>query len=323
METLELLKALYGCTSKKDVEELFLKDFKKCRSNKDLVKLHNKYLPYIWFGRAYNSIIKKYTELRSIIETASTSQSDDALEDVFIMGKTQIRKKPFYDGLYNVSIKKATKKQIEKKDTNLIEIDFKKIAKTVSELKSKIDNEDFKIARNQTMEQVKIYHLIIFLALVTGRRQVEVMKSLEIDYNKRRKQQVYFKGIVKKGKGTDDKEAGVILFIDPADAKKYLSMLRKLLDVSELSNTNINQKYSGVLTKALNRYTKDILGGNLTMHDLRSLYAEYAWETQSDGYINKGVFFDTVLNHKVFVTVASNYYKFKNKKQSEVINGNV
>jgi len=323
METNELLKALYGCTSKNDIEALFLKDFKKCRSNNDLIKLHNKYLPYIWFGRAYNSIIKKYTELRSIIETASTAQSTHALEEVFLMGETQMRGKAFYDGLYNITIKKATKKQIKKTDDDLVEIDFKKVEKTVSDLKDKIDNETFEVARNQTVEQVKIYHLIIFLALVTGRRQVEVMKSLEIDYNKRRKQQVMFKGIVKKGKVTDDKEAGLILFIDPADAKKYLAMLRNLLDVSDLSNTKINQKYSGVLTKALNRYTKDTLGGELTMHDLRSLYAEYAWETQSKGYINKTVFFDTVLNHKVSVTVASNYYKFKNKKESVGTDENV
>ena len=183
-------------------------------------------------------------------------------------------------------------------------------------LKDKIDNDDFVVASSQKFEMVKAYHLIILLALVTGRRQVELLKTLEIDYNKNRKQKIYFKGIVKKGSKNTDKEAGVILFLTVQETKKYLNMLRKLLKVQDMENTKINQKYNGVIASALVRYTKDIIGFELKFHDLRSLYAEYAWETLGDGYTNKATFFDMVLNHKIEPTTADNYFKFKNKRVS-------
>jgi integrase len=317
MENVELSNALYGVNRWSDIKELFVSDFKKCRTNDDINKLYNKYIPYIWYGRALNTVIKKYTEFRALIAEIDNKHSKYALETVFLMGETTVNNKPFNKGIYGITISKAKDKQLSKTTNDLKEIDLKLVEKLVHTLKDKIDNDDFVVASSQKFEMVKAYHLIILLALATGRRQVELLKTLEIDYNKNRKQKIYFKGIVKKGSKNTDKEAGVILFLTVQETKKYLNMLRKLLPVQDMPNTKINQKYNGVIANALVRYTKDIIGFELKFHDLRSIYAEYAWETLGDGYTNKATFFDMVLNHKVEPTTADNYFKFKNKRVSK------
>jgi integrase len=323
MENIELSNALYGVNRWNDIKELFVSDFKKCRTNDDINKLYNKYIPYIWFGRALNTVIKKYTEFRALISEINNKHSKYALEIVFLMGETNINKKPFNQGIYGVTIHKAKDKQLNKTTNDLKEIDLKVVHNLVHKLKDKIDNNDFIIASSQSIERVKAYHLIILLALTTGRRQVELLKTLEIDYNKNRKQKIYFKGIVKKGSKSIDKEAGTILFITIQETKKYLNMLRKLLPTQKMENIKINQKYNGVIASALIRYTKDIIGFKLKFHDLRSLYAEYAWETLGEGYTNKATFFDMVLNHKVEPTTADNYFKFKNKRISKTLDDSI
>ena len=317
MDNSELTNALYGVNRWSEIKELFVSDFKKCKTNDDVNKLYNKYIPYIWFGRALNTVIKKYTEFRALIGEINNKHSEYALKSVFVMGETTMNNKPFNKGIYGVTIHKAKDKQLSKTTNDLKEIDLKLVEKLFYSLKEKIDNDSFVIAKNQKRDTVKAYHLIILLALATGRRQVEILKTLEIDFNKNRKQQIYFKGIVKKGSKNTNKEAGTILFITPQESKKYLAMLRKLLPVQDLENVKINQKYNGVIANALIRYTKDIIGFDLKFHDLRSIYAEYAWETLGDGYTNKATFFDIVLNHKVEPTTADNYFKFKNKRVSE------
>lgn len=312
-----MTNALYGVNRWSEIKELFVSDFKKCKTNDDVNKLYNKYVPYIWFGRALNTVIKKYTEFRALIGEINNKHSEYALKSVFVMGETTMNNKPFNKGIYGVTIHKAKDKQLSKTTNDLKEIDLKLVEKLFYSLKEKIDNDSFVIAKNQKRDTVKAYHLIILLALATGRRQVEILKTLEIDFNKNRKQQIYFKGIVKKGSKNTNKEAGTILFITPQESKKYLAMLRKLLPVQDLENVKINQKYNGVIANALIRYTKDIIGFDLKFHDLRSIYAEYAWETLGDGYTNKATFFDIVLNHKVEPTTADNYFKFKNKRVSE------
>jgi len=316
MDNIEISNALYGVNRWSDIKDMFISDYKSCKTNSDINKLYNKYIPYIWFDRALNTIIKKYTEFRALINDIDDKHSKYALESVFSMGETIVNNKPFNKGIYSITIDKAKSKQINKTTSDLKEIDLKIVEKMAMTIKDKIDNDSFKVASSQNKDMVKAYHLVILLALATGRRQVELLKTLEIDYSKNRKQQVYFKGIVKKGSKNTDREAGTILFLTVKETKHYLSMLRKLLQLKDMPNTKINQKYNGVIASALIRITRDIVGFDLKFHDLRSLYAEYAWETVADGYTNKAVFFDMVLNHKVEPTTADNYFKFKNKKVS-------
>ncbi len=312
MDNIELSNSLYECNKWGDIKELFILDYKKCSSKNDLIMLHNKYIPYIWLGRAFTTVIKKYTDFRGLISNIDDNNSSYALASVFLMGETKIKDKIFNKGIYYANNNKAIKKQLQKTTDDLIEIDLKIVKKFALELKSKIDNDDIVLtSNNQKKESVKAYHLLILLALCTGRRQVELLKTLEIDYNKKRKHQIYFKGIVKGGK---DKEVGTILFLTVKETKHYLVLLRRLLNTKELTNTQVNQKFNGVLASALLKYSKDIINIDLKFHDLRSLYAEYAWDTLGQDYTNKAIFFDTVLNHTVMPTSADNYFKFKNKR---------
>lgn len=390
MENIELSNALYGSSRWSDIKELFTSDLKKCKTHDDINKLYNKYIPYIWFGRALNTVIKKYTDFRTLIGDSGSKHAKYALETVFLVGETVVNKEPFNIGIYGVTTAKANKRQLNKKRSDLRKIDVKKdFEKLVHTLKYKIDNDIFKTTSSQTVEMVRAYHLIMLLALVTGRRQVELLKTLEIDYNKNRKQKIYFKGIVKKGSKNLEKEAGTILFLTVQETKKYLKMLRQSLPAESLDNTRINQKYNGVIANALGSYVEKVMGWNNTVkvvdgnevtiavdkdgndydidnsqelkwkiwkktnnnnetisketaihflkkgkkitsidwgkndyivvpklkfHDLRSIYAEYAWKTLGEGYTNKATFFDMVLNHEVSPTTADNYFKFEDEK---------
>jgi len=306
MDYNDLFKELYGSSAWSDIKEQFKKDFKACRSRNDVVKVHNKYIPYMFMGRAFNTVLRKITDFRNEIKECDTKLSDYALELVFSYGDEDRTK-----GLYGVRAKRTKKALIEKNKGERKEITFKAVQKLVKTLKERIDNNNFKeiTHKAQTVEQVKAYHLAILLGLATGRRQVELLKTFSISTKKGKP---YFKGIVKKGSSDTEEYEGTIIFITTQEAKKYLNELRKILDVSDLDNKAINQKYNAMFNKALVKYSSEIIGIDLKFHDLRKIYAESAY-TLTDTNMDRDLFYKEVLKQKVEPTTATNYMDFSIK----------
>jgi len=306
METNELFKELYGSSAWTDVKEQFNKDFKACRSRNDVVRVHNKYIPYMFMGRAFNTVLRKITDFRNEIKGANTKFSQYALEVAFSFGDEDTTK-----GIYGVRAKRSRNKLIDKNKGERKEITLKDVKKLVKTIKERIDNNDFKdiTHKAQTEEQVKAYHLAILLGLATGRRQVELLKTFSISSKKGKP---YFKGIVKKGSSDTEEYEGTIIFITMQEAKKYLNELRKILDVSDLDNKTINQKYNAMFNKALAKYSKEIIGIELKFHDLRKIYAESAF-VLSNTNMDRDLFYKEVLKQKLEPTTATNYMDFSIK----------
>ncbi|HIP11573.1 MAG TPA: hypothetical protein EYG73_02530 [Arcobacter sp.] len=306
MKNTDLFKELYGSNAWKDIKEQFNKDFKACRSRNDVVKVSNKYVPYMFTRDSLNTITSKITEIRNEIKSLNSKFSDYALEVAFSFGDENTEK-----GIYGVKAKRSRKKLIEKHKGERKEITLKAVKKLVKTLKERIDSNDFKdiTHKAQTEEQVKAYHLAIVLGLATGRRQVELLKTFSLST---RKGQPYFKGIVKKGSSDTEEYEGSIIFISPQDAKKYLNELRKILNVSVLDNKTINQKYNAMFNKALVKYSSEIIGIDLKFHDLRKIYAESAFSLSGTN-MDRDLFFKDVLKQKVEPTTATNYMDFSIK----------
>jgi len=306
MKNTDLFKELYGSNAWKDIKEQFNKDFKACRSRNDVVKVSNKYVPYMFTRDSLNTITSKITEIRNEIKSLNSKFSDYALEFAFSFGDENTEK-----GIYGVKAKRSRKKLIEKHKGERKEITLKAVKKLVKTLKERIDSNDFKdiTHKAQTEEQVKAYHLAIVLGLATGRRQVELLKTFSLST---RKGQPYFKGIVKKGSSDTEEYEGSIIFISPQDAKKYLNELRKILNVSVLDNKTINQKYNAMFNKALVKYSSEIIGIDLKFHDLRKIYAESAFSLSGTN-MDRDLFFKDVLKQKVEPTTATNYMDFSIK----------
>lgn len=301
----ELYRFLYGTHNwKNGVEDLFKKDFKACRSHNDVMKIHNKYMPYMWYGRAFNTTLKMYSNFRKIIKELNTKNTNFALDIAFSIGDEDPTEGVFgYRS--HLTGKKLKEKNIENQEKKDNSIAPENIDKLVIDIKNRIDKDDFTdiTYKSQTTEIVKAYHIAILLGLATGRRQVEILKTFAVSTRRGIPQ---FSGLVKKALGDDEPKEGTLLFLSIKEVKKYLTMLRKIIDVSEMENSEINRKYNGIFNKALKKYTSDVLGDKISFHDLRKIYANYAYiKFGNDG--DKEMFYQKVLNHEEKLTSDTTY----------------
>jgi hypothetical protein len=134
--------------------------------------------------------------------------------------------------------------------------------------------EDFKkngipIAKQQTPKRARAYLYATYLAFVTGRRNAEIIKSLELI---KKKNEWYYKGITKKGAIATEIKA-FSLDEDFNFLTKILKQIRNDVDVTELSNTEVNSKYNHIFNRAFKRITAT----DFTTHDAREIYAEIAY----------------------------------------------
>ena len=283
-------------SGKGGVQEQFSIDYKKCDTQDDIIALYNKYIPYIWLGRSIFTVKNKYTDFKNIIKEIANKRQEKFALEVFYGG----------ENLY-VALKEDTEKKAEELlDKERKPIDIAEFEKDILELKNTIDSRSYKIARNQKEELVRAYYIAILLAFATGRRQIEILKTLDISGVKK----VVFKGLAKK-RNDDDNEIdnAHILFLGVSDTKKYLKELRKLLDTEKMTNKEINQKYNNVFNKAVERYTDF----DMSFHDIRSAYAEICYSKFGEGE-DLEKFYSKVLGHKVkAVTQATFYRKYSSK----------
>jgi hypothetical protein len=300
LKTNLLFKELYNTTSWKQIKEDFKNDLNSCKTKDEIVLLNNRYIPCLWLDKALNSVLARYTEFRNIIKQSSIKHKDYALDTVFQLGNRDKSK-----SIYNIVSKQQKAKVIQKNKEDKVIISFDDINRIVSDLKSKIDNDDFTLYRNQELNKVKAYHIVILLAICTGRRQIEILKTLSIY---KQKELVLYSGIAKKD-NLDKKIPSKLLFIDVNEAKHYLRELRKIFNLDNLTNREVNQKFSGSLNTTLNNYIKDFIDKDFKLHDLRKIYAELCFQKFAN-HMDKDLFYKEILAHEVKPTSATHYMDF-------------
>lgn len=307
METFKpmLLNKLYGTTKTGQIFNLFKRDVGKVKSYTDIITLTKKYMPFLYLGNSYNTINTRFTDLKNIIKAAKIGDKyKNKLVDAFSapVDFYRIRDEIRQNQLLN---------KIENNEKKEIAFDLSKFDEIVKNLYSigmdeELTNYPYKLGSRQTPEQVRAYFLAAYLALTTGRRFTEILKSMEM---RRYKDNIKIKGILKKRNGNKN-ETHDLMVLD--DIKRVLSAyreLRRIFDATQFTERQINQKFSYTFNQFLK--TKILPNSDLTFHDLRKIYLLKAYEKYGNNE-DFEMFAEKILLHDIklgakFITQTSHY----------------
>jgi len=132
------------------------------------------------------------------------------------------------------------------------------------------------------------------LALVTGRRSVEILKTLDIV---KEGKEWFYVGVAKKGK-EDAKIKAYSLDTDYEFLKALLTQLREDLDTSKLTAKEVNSKYNRIFNRAFKKLTDT----DYTFHEAREIWADmlYLGEGYKSGeWTEEFNFKAEVLGHEI------------------------
>lgn len=254
----ETVKIFYGVSSLKDVRDLFKEELLNSSSKRETMLTVTKFIPYCWMGgRKIKTVARYYADMRNVIKDVDDEFRDLALELFSVPADV-------YDRIKKVDTEKVLE-NLEDKEV----FDANQIQNIIGQLKAQIVNNDIPMAKQQTLEQARAYLYASYLALVTGRRSVEILKSLEII---KKGDEWIYKGISKKGiEGSEIK--AYALDDDFEFLAGLVKQLRADIDTTALKNTEVNSKYNHIF----NRSFKKLTGTNYTFHDAREIYAELVY----------------------------------------------
>jgi len=332
----QLFNFLYGGHSWTKVKSVFEKDFRACKNQDEILDLYNKYIPYIWFNRALSTSLKTYTDLRNIIKECNTRNTNHALTHVFSIGDKDRSK-----GIFAYREKKTAENVLKRVEENTTEFTIDNVKEVITNLKDYVDNFDervkekkIKVFSPKDTDREKAYYISFLLGLVTGRRQVELLKTLEVGSKKGK---ATFRGLSKPSLEDRQKEEkgikviknGSIIFMSVKDVQKYLRLLRKLLPTEDMTNVEVNKKYNAVFNKAFKdrlinseiNITKDgnhlFSNDDAKFHKLRTAYAltNYKMAVEAENkksedkriVINKSKFIADVLNQTWKMNASEHY----------------
>jgi len=289
-ETNELLMSVYDRNNRAEVKELFEEKLRECKDSRDIQKVITEFIPYCWIGsKSVNYIANLYSSLREIVKRSTPKQYQDMA--LILLSPPQ----SFYENRRD-KIEEVTKAKHVDRDY----FDKDNIEDVVFNLKEMIVRDDevefskLKTRQNKDIGQVKTYIYAIYLALVTSRRMVEILKTLEIV---KIKGIWYYKGIAKKGKEEVVTVEAYSLDKDYEFLAKILKYVQDYLQVQEWDSTQVNSKYNNTFNNALKRYTKL----SYSFKDLREISAHlvYLRDGKKDGTWNEEkAFTSKVLGHE-------------------------
>jgi hypothetical protein len=230
---------------------------------------------------------------------------------------------------------------IKRGEENTTEFTVNNVKEVITTLKDYVDNFDkrveekkIKVFSPKNTDREKAYYISFLLGLVTGRRQVELLKTLEVGSKKGK---ATFRGLskpsledrLKEEKGIKVVKDGNVIFMSVKDVQKYLRLLRKLLPTEDMTSVAVNKKYNAVFNKAFKdrlinseiNITKDgnhlFSNDDTTFHKLRTAYAltnyKMAVEAESKKsedkriVINKSKFIADVLNQTWKINASEHY----------------
>lgn len=269
----DMIKIFYNVETSQGVKDLFKQELSNCEDKISTAKVISKFIPYCWMGgRKIKTVARYYADMRGIIKEVDNQFQDYSLELFSIPSD-----------VYERITKADTKKVIDKlKDKDTFSLDeIKKLISTLknqSETALKLGNtndvEKWKqaglpIAKQQTVARARAYIFTAYLALVTGRRITEILKTLSLV---KKENKWYFRGIAKKG--SDEVEIPAITLDDDMKfLNKLLQQIKQDIDTKNMNNKQVNSKYNHIFNRSL----KNITGLEYTYHDFREIYADIAY----------------------------------------------
>lgn len=287
----EYLIEVFGSTLSREIYPNLIKEAKAVKTINDTCKFSSKWVFFLVYDSAIHTIKNRSKEIRDLL----IENNLENLVDIFkIEGAIY--------GLLKNNYKDKVKEDLKvsnNSENNLNHLDF--ASKTIAKLRKMINEKDIKLSSNSSNEESEMFYLKLFLlAIATGRRQIELLKNLEIS---KKKELAVFKGLSKK-RDENDFVCEARILIDVFEAKKLLSDIREYLAKYNVENMNANQinsKFNGRIGNALKRYL-----GNYTFHFLRSCYAHSVYELYGEGE-DRTLYFQKILGHKEEILPAFAY----------------
>ena len=288
----EVLTVLYGSKFWKEIEPNFLSEAKKVKSLNQQSAFFSKWSVYLWFDSEYNTIKNRSLQLRKSLIKGGFDE-DTSLVNAFKLPSLLHKQK---NDEYSEKIK-------DKLDNLSNDKNYLAIAEFIlKDLVENIESDDvLNISNNSKKSRELAYQKLIVLAVATGRRQIELLKMLEIS---KKKDFAEYKNLAKKKSSDNDSVVAPIL-IDVNIAKKYLKDIRDEFQTEKMENKAINSKYNNSIKKALFRYLDDEIADK-GFHFFRALYAESCYQ-KFNVKEDKNLYFTKILGHEFKVNSAHSY----------------
>jgi hypothetical protein len=257
-ERVEVFEGIYGVSKMSDILDLFKDDYNsvKNKSLEGVQKLYRDYSYAIFFMYSPSSIRNNLVKFKNIINEEGGKYKANAIESFTIDSIYAPLKKR------DAEVKSKLKDEVRAGESDSQNVDPTVIIDKVKELRQIITSKSYTVAKNQNEKQVRAYHLLAILGLATGRRATELLKTLKLS---KRGEKYYFEGLLK---GNDKKIEGNVIELSYKEVQGYLRELRKFADTKELSESQVNSKYSRVFNNAIKRLLK-----YKNVKDLRHNYA--------------------------------------------------
>ncbi len=287
----EYLVEIFGSTLWRNISPILLKEGKQVKTINDALNFSNRWCMYLYYDSSIHTIKNRSKEIRDFL-------AENKLDNLIDTFKIESEIYGLLKQNYNDKVKEDLKVS-NNSDDKFNHLEFAK--SKIAELQKMIKEKDIKLSSNSSNEDSEMFYIKLFLlAITTGRRQIELLKNLEIS---KKKDLAVFKGLSKK---RDEKEfiCEAPILIDIFEAKKILADVREYLAKYGIENLNANQinsKFNGRIGNALKRYV-----GNYTFHFLRSCYAHSCFELYADGE-DKTLYFQKILGHKEEILPAFAY----------------
>ena len=293
MKRNDVLSEIYGSRFWKDIKSDFVSEAKKANTLKKQAEFFAKWSYYYMYESPTTTIKGRSLEMRKALINGGLKENSPLLE--FFKMPSEI---------YTQMNKKYDEERAEKllnDDKN--EVNYSNLAdKILKDLLDNINSNDaLELSNNSRKSRELAYQKLIVLAVATGRRQIELLKLLEIS---KKKDEAIYKNLAKK-KDSDLDSVTAPILIDVNVAKRYLSDIKEEFKTAELTNKQVNSKYNGSISKALFRYLPDNIA-NKGFHFLRAMYAEVCYEKFA-GDKDKNMYFTEILGHELKLNAAHSY----------------
>jgi len=299
MKRNDIISEIYGSKFWKDIKKDFIAEAKKANTLIKQSEFFAKWSYYYMYESPVSTIKGRSLEMRKALIEGGIEEISP-IHDFFKLPSTlynSINKK------YDEDRKETLLKDDDKK------IDYSKISdKLLKDLLVDINDKDvLKVSNNSSKSRELAYQKLIILAIATGRRQIEILKMLELS---KKKSEAIYKNLAKKKDSDNDSIVAPIL-IDINTAKKYLHDIKEEFQTTELTNKQVNSKFSGSIKKSLFRYLPNDIADK-GFHFLRALYAETCYK-KFGGTKDKNIYVSEILGHELKLNSAHSYQaKIKN-----------
>jgi len=282
----EILECTYGATSPKDIHAQFKERLEDAKSTRDIEKAVCEYIPFCWAGgRTPSTTTSYYSHMRNVIKKAKINDNyrDTALA-LFLPTQR------LYETVQGKVVENK-KEEIRNKNTFNKEAIEEKIAFIRSTIEEDIYPDK---AKRTDINRERAYWAYVYLTMVTGRRQSEILKTLIITPDAKRVWE--YCGIIK------DREDGKCIKAYSLDddfefLNNLTAFIQEHLETDKYTLREINAKFNSVFNNALKRIT----GMSYTASDWRDIYAEmmFIQEAKDDAsHIDKRDFKGEVLGHE-------------------------